>query len=209
MAAVLSESVVIFGSTGSVGLSTLDVVRRHPDKFTIKGLSAFSNHEKLFEQIVEFEPEKVVLIDESAARELEARLKRANIPVAVETGTGALDALVDSAVSCVVCAIVGAAGLSSTIASVKAGCKVLIANKEPLVMLGPAIMAMANAADAVILPLDSEHNAVFQCLPERWQRHLGQAGSVGEFGVRRILLTGSGGPFRKTDTSQFAAITPE
>jgi len=205
----VTENVAILGSTGSVGVSTLDVIRQHPNRFTVTALSANSNAPGMLAQCREFRPSKVVMVDAAAADALRSSLRKEGLAIAVDQGANSLNALIDSNVNTVVCAIVGAAGLPSTLAAVSNGCKVLIANKEPLVMLGPAIMALAQENKATILPLDSEHNAIFQCLPESWQRELGPRDSHRQFGVRKLLLTGSGGPFRTADAATFAQVTPD
>ena len=202
------ERVAILGSTGSVGLNTLDVVRRHPDRFSVSVLAARSNCREMLAQCLEFDPEKVVMADREAAIRLRTELADQGKGIEVLSGVESLDAAVSEGVDCVVCAIVGAVGLASTLAGVKAGCKLLVANKEPLVMLGPAIMSLARRHGATLLPLDSEHNAIFQCLPTEWQRDLGDYDSRQRYGVRRVLLTGSGGPFRQLDVDGFFSVTP-
>lgn len=205
----MTEKVAILGSTGSVGVTTLDVIRRHPERFDVSALAANKNSALMLEQCLEFLPQHVVMVDNAAAETLRTELKQRNLSISVSAGARSLDALVELQFDCVVCAIVGAAGLPSTLAAVRKGSKVLIANKEPLVMLGPAIMKLAQQHQATILPLDSEHNAIFQCLPDAWKNRLGDLHSHQEFGVRKVLLTGSGGPFRQVDLDTFAKITPE
>lgn len=197
------------GSTGSVGVSTLDVIRHHPEKFRVAALSANNNVDLMLRQCQEFQPERVVMVDHSAASELETALRDIELPIEVSAGSSQLDLLIGEDTDSVVCAIVGAAGLSSTLSAIRQGCKVLIANKEPLVMLGPTLVELARENDAVILPLDSEHNAIFQCLPGNWQSGLGDQNSHIRFGVRRLLLTGSGGPFRNVDAETFPMITAD
>ena len=204
----MTERVALLGSTGSVGQNTLAVVRRHPGRFRVEALTAYRDTGRMLEQCLEFRPRQVVMVDPDAARRLAALLAEQAPGIEVLAGAESLERVVGE-VECVVCAIVGAAGLPSTLAAVRAGAKVLIANKEPLVMLGPAIMRLARRHGAVILPLDSEHNAIFQCLPTAMQQVLGEAGTDERCGVRRLLLTGSGGPFRQRDPATFPSVTPE
>jgi len=205
----MTETVAILGSTGSVGVNTLEVIRLHPDRYRVTALAANTNCQQMFEQCLEFKPDQVVLVDHSAATRLRTMLTDHGLGTEVYSGVAELDALVADGIDSVVCAIVGAAGLSSTLSAVRAGAKVLVANKEPLVMLGSHIMNLARQCNAVILPLDSEHNAMFQCLPTRGQKLLGIADAKQQFGIRRLLLTGSGGPFRTLDPAEFAQVTPE
>ncbi len=204
----MTMRVAILGSTGSVGLNTLEVVRRHPDRYQVAALSAFRDCDALLAQCREFHPKRVVMVDKTAALKLRTLLADAGVTVEVLTGPDALDQLALD-VDTVVCAIVGAAGLASTLAAVRAGRRVLIANKEPLVMLGDSIMRQAREAGAVILPVDSEHNAIFQCLPAGMQGALGEPGAGDRLGVRRLILTGSGGPFRERDPATFPSVTPD
>ncbi|MYH91928.1 MAG: 1-deoxy-D-xylulose-5-phosphate reductoisomerase [Gammaproteobacteria bacterium] len=204
----MTERVALLGSTGSVGLNTLEVVRRHPGRFRVMALTARSSTARMLEQCLEFCPEQVVMVDTEAALALRTMLAEHDSDIEVLSGGESLERVVGDA-DCVVCAIVGAVGLASTMAAVRAGAKVLIANKEPLVMLGPAIMRLARRHGAVILPLDSEHNAIFQCLPSAMQQVLGESGMDGRYGIRRLLLTGSGGPFRQRDPATLASVTPD
>ena len=196
--------VVVLGSTGSIGESTLDVLARHPDRFQLVALGAHRNAGKLAEQIRRFRPAYAAMADEQAARELVAELGTAGRETRVLAGAGALTEIATlPEAECVMAAIVGAAGLRSTLAAARAGKRLLLANKESLVMSGPLLMDAVRASGATLLPIDSEHNAIFQCLP---------AGSrTGETpkGVRRILLTASGGPFRDWQAEAIAAATPE
>jgi 1-deoxy-D-xylulose-5-phosphate reductoisomerase len=195
--------VAVLGSTGSIGVNTLDVVARHPDRFRVVALGAHRNAARLAEQVLRWRPDFAALADEGAARELSARLAGANVGTRVLAGA---DALVELArlpqVDQVMAAVVGAAGLRSTLAAARAGKRLLLANKESLVMAGPLLMAEVRASGAVLLPIDSEHNAIFQCLP-----HGAQAGSPPP-GVRRVLLTASGGPFLDWTHEAIAAATP-
>ena len=196
--------VVVLGSTGSVGESTLDVIARNPDRFRVVGLGANRNAAKLAEQIRRWRPAYAALADETAAREL-ARNLGGSVPE-TKLLVGA-DGLIEMAslpeAHSVMAAIVGAAGLRSTLAAAYAGKRLLLANKESLVMSGPLLMDAVRSSGATLLPIDSEHNAIFQCLPP--QARTGEAPP----GVRRILLTASGGPFRQWSLEAIAAATPE
>ncbi len=197
----MMQAITILGSTGSVGKSTLDVVSRHPTKFKVAALTANNNHELLLEQCVVFQPELVVMVCDQAASNLQASLKVKGLShIQVESG---VDALINAAVtpSCdtVMSAIVGAAGLLPTLEAVRAGKRTLIANKEPLVMTGDLFMREAKRSGASVLPIDSEHNAIFQCMPQDQTKK----------GVRRLHLTASGGPFLGRVWSELANITPE
>jgi len=198
------RGVTILGATGSIGLNTLDVLARHPERYRVVALTANSQAERLFELCQRYRPEKAVLRDAAAARALEERIQRAGLRTQVLAGSAALDAVArEPASDIVMAAIVGAAGLLSVLEAVRAGKRVLLANKEPLVMSGQVLMAEARASGAEILPIDSEHNAIFQCMPAGYR--------TGEHpaGVRRILLTCSGGPFRTTPAADLARVTPE
>ncbi|HWF99392.1 MAG TPA: 1-deoxy-D-xylulose-5-phosphate reductoisomerase [Steroidobacteraceae bacterium] len=196
--------VVVLGSTGSIGESTLDVLARHPDRFRVVALGANRSVRKLAEQVRRFRPPYVAMADEQAARELAGELGPDARSTRVLAGVGALTEIATlPEADCVMAAIVGAAGLRSTLAAARAGKRLLLANKESLVMSGPLLMDAVRESGATLLPIDSEHNAIFQCLP---------AGSrTGEApkGVRRILLTASGGPFRDWPAEAIAAATPE
>lgn len=197
--------VTILGSTGSIGASTLDVLRRHPDRFRVVALTAHRDVETLLKQCLACEPDYAVLVDEHAAERLRDRLRMAGRPVAVLAGAAELERVAAlPEVGQVMAAIVGAAGLLPTLAAARAGKRVLLANKEALVMAGPLFVAAVRDHGAELLPIDSEHNAVFQCLP----REFATAG-LESCGVRRILLTGSGGPFRATPLDQLPEATPE
>ena len=200
----MTDSVVILGSTGSIGVSTLDVIRRHPDKYRVTGLSASENLVAMRRQCAEFTPELAVMANPVAATRLAGELSEAGRKTQVLGGPEALSELAGCGADIVVCGIVGAAGLRSTLAAVRAGKKVLIANKEPLVMLGRLIMREARDHGATLIPLDSEHNAIFQCLPQNPEH-----GVCAAAGIHRILLTGSGGPFRQLPPEDFSRVTPE
>ncbi|WP_440873995.1 1-deoxy-D-xylulose-5-phosphate reductoisomerase [Thalassotalea sp. PLHSN55] len=200
----------ILGSTGSIGQSTLDVVRRHPDKYQVISLSANSSVDAIFEQCVEFMPEKVVLVAVDAAEKLKQKLQQAELEsIAVYSGTQALiDISQDSRSDTVMAAIVGASGLMPTLAAVKQGKRVLLANKEALVTSGEIFINAVKASGAQLLPIDSEHNAIFQCLPEAEQRKPGFC-QLADSGVSKILLTGSGGPFRHLAKDELVDVTPD
>lgn len=194
----------VLGSTGSIGTSTLDVVARHPDKYQVLALTAFRQDELLFEQCQRFNPRYAVLLDEAAAARLTQRIAAAGLPVQVLCGVEALEqvsSLPD--VDAVMAAIVGAAGLRPTIAAARSGKKILLANKETLVMAGRIFMDAVRQHGASLLPIDSEHNAIFQALPQ------GYNGKLAASGVSKILLTASGGPFRNTPLSELQQVTPE
>ena len=195
--------VVVLGSTGSIGESTLDVLARHPDRFRLVALGANRNVGKLAEQIRRYRPVYAALADEQAARDLTRELGTA-CGTRIMAGAGALTEIATlPEADCVMAAIVGAAGLRSTLAAARAGKRLLLANKESLVMSGPLLMDAVRAGGATLLPIDSEHNAIFQCLPAG--SHTGETPK----GVRRILLTASGGPFRDWEATAIAAATPE
>lgn len=201
----MTQGVCILGSTGSIGCSTLDVISRNLDKFSVEVLTAHSNWKKLLEQCQTFQPKKVVLSDEAAGEFLKDELANLNIDVMVESGNDALVAAAKTpGVNTVVAAIVGAAGLLPTLTAIKSGHKVLLANKEALVMSGELFMREVRENQAVLLPVDSEHNAIFQSLPSA-----DQSGVPSLQGVNKILLTGSGGPFRQLPLHQLSEMTPE
>lgn len=218
----MTRSVAILGSTGSIGVSTLDVIRRHPDKYRVTGLSGNQNWAAMRRQCDEFKPELAVMAAPAAGKRLAAAVAAMNLHTQVRSGAEGLSELAGGGADIVVCGIVGAAGLHSTLAAVRGGKKVLIANKEPLVMLGPLIMREARTHGATVIPLDSEHNAIFQCLPPpqlqpqpqsqpQLQAQEGaQTGACAAHrpvGIRRILLTGSGGPFRQLPLADFHRVT--
>jgi len=200
-----TQRVTILGSTGSIGANTLDVLARHPDRFRVAALTANHQSDRLFEQCQRFRPEVAVMLNPAAAAELKARLAQARLTsIRVESGPEAILAVArDSSSDIVMAAIVGAAGLMPVLEAVRAGKRVLLANKEPLVMSGHILIEEARASGAVILPIDSEHNAIFQCMPAGYR--------TGEtpVGVRRILLTCSGGPFRTLAADDLSGVTPE
>lgn len=196
------QNLAILGATGSIGLNTLDVAARHPQRFRIFALSANERIDELAELCLRHQPRYAVVAQASQAEALGRRLQ----PGATEILVGApgLERIAAHAeTDCVMAAIVGAAGLAPTLAAARAGKKVLLANKEALVMAGPIFMQAVRANHATLLPIDSEHNAVFQCLPDSF------SGSIGGHGVRRVLLTASGGPFREIALERLQSVTPE
>jgi 1-deoxy-D-xylulose-5-phosphate reductoisomerase len=196
--------VAVLGSTGSVGESTLDVLSRHRDRFRVVALAANSNAAKLARQVLSLRPAYAALADEPAADELRRLLGNDAPDTRLLAGAAALEEIVQSeAVQCVMAAIVGAAGLRSTLAAARAGKRLLLANKEALVMAGPLLLAAVRQSGATLLPIDSEHNAIFQCLPA------GLSPGVLAAGLRRVLLTASGGPFRDTPSEALTQVTPE
>lgn len=203
------KQMTILGSTGSVGTSTLSVVRSNPDDFTVKALVAGRNVDVMAQQCLEFQPAYASMADEASACALRAILAEQGCRTEVLSGQDAaieLAALDD--VDQVMSAIVGAAGLLPTLAAVRAGKQVLLANKESLVTCGRIFMDAVRQSQSQLLPIDSEHNAIFQSLPEAVQKQLGFA-SLKEHGISRIILTGSGGPFRELPLNQFSDVTPD
>ena len=209
----MTNRLAILGSTGSIGVNTLEVVRRHSEKFDVVALAANRNVKLMLQQCRVLQPANIVMTDSEAAQILQQRLNAEGIETKVIADPDGLNEIAgdcsELAADTVVCGIVGAVGLASTIAAVAAGKKVLVANKEPLVMLGNHIMTLARQSGATILPLDSEHNAIFQCLPGHRQQLSGKRGDLPEAGVRKLILTGSGGPFRDIALADFDSITPE
>jgi 1-deoxy-D-xylulose-5-phosphate reductoisomerase len=196
--------ITVLGSTGSIGVSTLDVVARHPERFRVVALSAHRNVERMAEQCRRVEPDYVVMVDPAAAARLREQLAGLARPPEVLAGAEALETIAAAPeTDYVMAAIVGAAGLQSTLAAARAGKRVLLANKEALVVAGDIVMRAATANGATLLPIDSEHNAIFQCMPATFADGLGQCG------VERILLTASGGPFRNAAPESLAAVTPD
>lgn len=198
------QRITVLGATGSIGLSTLDVIARHPDRYEVFALTGFSRLDDLLALCLRHAPVFAVAPDEAGACVLRAGLEAAGSRTEVLVGEqGLCDVSADPQVDAVMAAIVGAAGLRPTLAAVRAGKKVLLANKEALVMSGALFMQAVRDSNAVLLPIDSEHNAIFQCLPGDHARGLAQVG------VRRILLTASGGPFRQTPAEELAEVSPE
>jgi 1-deoxy-D-xylulose-5-phosphate reductoisomerase len=198
------RGIAILGSTGSIGRSTLAVIGLHPDRFRVAMLGAHSSWQTVVEQALRFEPDVVVLVDPEAAREARAALERSGSKTRVESGVEALSvAVTGDNVQVVMAAIVGAAGLLPTLAAVRAAKRVLLANKEALVMAGQLLMDEVHRAGTEIIPIDSEHNAIFQCMPG------GYLPGDAARGVTRVILTASGGPFRVTDLSLLPHVTPD
>ena len=198
------QVLTILGSTGSIGESTLDVVSRHPEKFRVFALAGHRQVDKLAAQCKQFCPEYAVVGDAGYAAELEKKLKQEGIDTQVLYGSQALiDVASADEVSGVMCAIVGAAGLPSALAAAQKGKTIYLANKETLVVSGALFMETAHQNGATVLPIDSEHNAIFQVLPRDY------TGRLNEHGINSIILTASGGPFLNTDLSTFDSITPE
>jgi 1-deoxy-D-xylulose-5-phosphate reductoisomerase len=194
----------ILGSTGSIGVNTLDVIRAHPERFKVFALTASKQVELLAKQCIEFSPDLAVIGDAQGAARLTALLLEKNIRTQVLYGPDALvTAVTDSGCDTVMAAIVGAAGLVPTLAAAKAGKRVLLANKEALVMSGHLFMQAMKSGGGELLPIDSEHNAIFQCLPPQFTKAPQAA-----LGVEELWLTASGGPFRDTPLEQLTSITP-
>jgi len=198
------QHITILGATGSIGASTLDVVERHPDRYRVYALTAHQRVDELAEQCLRFRPRVAVVGNAAAALRLSRLLDARGLKIDIDHGEAALCA-VASAPECdtVMAAIVGAAGLAPTMAAAKAGKKVLLANKEALVMSGRLLMDAVSGSGATLLPIDSEHNAIFQCLPHSYQRVPEQ------HGVAKILLTASGGPFLNRAVETLENVTPE
>jgi len=199
------QSICILGSTGSIGQSTIDVILRHPQEFQVFALTAHKNVNLLIQQAVLCQPQFVVLADEQNYTQAKALVLQHGLRCTVLCGQDALQQVAcASDVDIVMAAIVGAAGLLPTLAAVNAGKKVLLANKEALVMSGELFIHAANQSKAQLLPIDSEHNAIFQCLPFDFEY-----GNLAASGIRKILLTGSGGPFLKTPLETLSSVTPQ
>ncbi len=197
------QGITVLGSTGSIGQSTLEVLALHPQRFRVVALCAQRNHQRLLEQCMQFRPEFAVLADRTAAETLRLALRQAGLDTVVLAGKTALvEMACHPDVQVVMAAIVGAAGLPPTLAAAQAGKRVLLANKEALVMSGPLFLAAVRESGAELLPVDSEHNAIFQSLPVDFARGLQASG------VERILLTASGGPFRERDPLTLDQVTP-
>lgn len=202
------KKLVILGSTGSIGKSTLSVVEQNKTEYEVFGLVGGKNVELMAAQCLLFQPKFAALDDENAAKALEEQLRQLNVKTEVLSGQKAICELsAHPEVDMVMAAIVGAAGLLPTLSAVKAGKKVLLANKESLVTCGQIFIDEARKSGAQLLPVDSEHNAIFQSLPPEAQQKVGFC-PLAELGVSKIILTGSGGPFRVKPLDEFAAITP-
>ncbi|MCF5706801.1 1-deoxy-D-xylulose-5-phosphate reductoisomerase [Pseudomonas syringae] len=198
------QQITVLGATGSIGLSTLDVVARHPTLYQVFALTGFTRLNELLALCVRHTPQFAVVPEQTVARKLQDDLAAAGLDTRVLVGEeGLCEVAAHPQVDAVMAAIVGAAGLRPTLAAVEAGKKVLLANKEALVMSGALFMDAVRESGAVLLPIDSEHNAIFQCLPADFARGLGAVG------VRRIMLTASGGPFRQTPLAELQKVTPD
>ena len=198
-----AQWITILGATGSIGLSTLDVVARHPQRYSVFALSGKTKIQVLAQQCQIHQPKYAVVMDVDAAQQLKALLVSFKVSTEILVGIDALSAVSsDSNVDIVMAAIVGAAGLVPTLAAVNANKKVLLANKESLVMAGHLFMEALKRSSAVLLPIDSEHNAIFQCLPQ-------QKNNLSAVGVSKLLLSASGGPFRGWTAEQMKHVTPE
>ena len=198
------QQITVLGATGSIGLSTLDVIARHPERYRVFALSGFTRLSELFALCVRHVPQYAVVPQAEAARSLQDDLRAAGVPTRVLVGEeGLCQVAAAPEVDAVMAAIVGAAGLRPTLAAVEAGKKILLANKEALVMSGALFMQAVRKSGSVLLPIDSEHNAIFQCMPQDFARGLSAVG------VRRILLTASGGPFRQTPMAELAHVSPD
>jgi 1-deoxy-D-xylulose-5-phosphate reductoisomerase len=205
--------ITLLGATGSIGKSTLDVVARHPGRYQIYALTANTNVEKMLLLCELWQPRYAVMNDANSAADLSSGLLAINSQTEVLSGeSGLLQVVKDKEVDCVVAAIVGAAGLVPTLAAAKAGKRLLLANKEALVMSGRLFMDTARENNAILLPVDSEHNAVFQCMPDNLIEHQSSVKITNQLvnaGIKRILLTASGGPFRTWSADQLHDVTPE
>ncbi|WP_339464337.1 MULTISPECIES: 1-deoxy-D-xylulose-5-phosphate reductoisomerase [unclassified Pseudomonas] len=198
------QQITVLGATGSIGLSTLDVIARHPERYQVFALSGFTRLSELLALCIRHVPQFAVVPQVAAARGLQDDLRAAGLSTRVLVGEEGLCQVASAPeVDAVMAAIVGAAGLRPTLAAVVAGKKILLANKEALVMSGALFMQAVRQSGSVLLPIDSEHNAIFQCMPLDFARGLSAVG------VRRILLTASGGPFRQTPMSELAHVSPE
>lgn len=200
------QTITILGATGSIGLSTLDVIMRHPDKFNLYAITGNTNVLGMVELCQQYKPQIAVMADENSAQQLHEKLKSLDSNVNVLSGTeGLLQVCTESKVTTVMAAIVGGAGLQPTLAAAKHSKRILLANKEALVMSGDLFLSAVSENNATLLPVDSEHNAIFQAMPSSVQA----GGSLVDAGVEKILLTGSGGPFLTKSLTEFAGITPE
>ncbi|EKE84844.1 1-deoxy-D-xylulose-5-phosphate reductoisomerase [Idiomarina xiamenensis] len=206
---VLPQRVTILGASGSIGQNTLDVIERHPQQFQLHAISAYNNVDAMLESCRQYQPQRVVMVDTDAAQRLHQLLQQHQLSdIQVDSGAAALlDIAGNSDSDIVMAAIVGAAGLLPTLAAIKANKRVLLANKEALVMSGQLFIDALAQSNAMLLPVDSEHNAIFQCLPSAAQQQIGQQ-QLAEHGISQILLTGSGGPFRQTPLAQLAKQSP-
>lgn len=199
------QGITILGSTGSIGINTLDVIARHADQYRIIAITANRQVDRLFQQCMDFRPDYAVMADEASAEQLQYKIKQAGLETEVLSGIEGLNRVcVLPQVNQVMAAIVGAAGLKPTLEAAKAGKRILLANKEALVMSGQLFIDTVRDNNAELLPIDSEHNAIFQCMPTNYRKE-----GIEKVGVDRILLTGSGGPFRTTKIRKLEQVTPE
>jgi len=202
---VKRQGITLLGATGSIGVSTLDVIRRHSERYRIVALTANRDVDSLFKQCIEHQPRYAVMADADSAEQLRQRLHDPAPDIEVLAGPEGLKRVASlDEVDCVMAAIVGAAGLMPALEAVRSGKRILLANKEALVMSGALFMQQVQDGGAVLLPVDSEHNAIFQCMPASFVPGAGPPD-----GVSKILLTASGGPFRTTPIEQLGGITPE
>ena len=207
---LITRKLCILGSTGSIGVNTLDVIRAHPDQFKVTALTAGRQIERLAEQCLEFKPKIAVVHSAANAKTLQELLEGKGLSIAVHHGeAGLMSAVTESECDTVMAAIVGAAGLLPTLRAAELGKRVLLANKESLVMSGDIFMNAAIQGGAELLPIDSEHNAIFQCLPPHFTNPKHTMRMKERLGVEEIWLTASGGPFRNTPIDQLANITPD
>ena len=207
---LITRKLCILGSTGSIGVNTLDVIRAHPDQFKVTALTAGRQIERLAEQCLEFKPKIAVVHSAADAKTLQELLESKGLSIAVHHGeAGLMSAVTESECDTVMAAIVGAAGLLPTLRAAELGKRVLLANKESLVMSGDIFMNAAIQGGAELLPIDSEHNAIFQCLPPHFTNPKHTIRMKERLGVEEIWLTASGGPFRNTPIDQLANITPD
>ncbi len=198
------SNICILGATGTIGMNTLDVIERHPQKFCAFALSANNNFKRMAELVIRHQPRYAVMADDSAAQALQEALGDAVGDTEILSGVAALDMIAaHDEVDAVMAGIVGAAGLMPTLAAARAGKRVMLANKESLVMSGQLFMDVVRENGAELLPIDSEHNAIFQCMPPDYEEGLPAKG------IERILLTASGGPFRTMPLNELATVTPE
>jgi 1-deoxy-D-xylulose-5-phosphate reductoisomerase len=202
MSATTMKRVAILGATGSIGSSALDVIARHPDRFQVSALAAHRKVDELVALCVQFKPSLAVIADDALLSSLKDKLASAGSSTRAASGASGLSEAATGDSDIVIAAIVGAAGLTSTLASARAGKRLLLANKESVVMAGPLLLQALHDGGGELIPIDSEHNAIFQCLP-RAHRNLDA------IGVRRIILTASGGPFRGRTREQLGSITPD
>lgn len=201
------RNVTLLGATGSIGTSTLDVLRSHKDEFKLHAVVASSSVDKMVAIVQEFKPERVAMHNEKSAQELSKRLKDSGLYAEVLAGAQGVEEVAgDGAADVVVGAIVGAAGLKPVIAAVRTGCVIALANKEALVMSGQIFFETVKKYGSKVLPVDSEHSAIFQCLPYEAQTNLGYC-DLKQANVNKILLTGSGGPFRDSPLESLKTVT--